>query len=189
MFSMSSAQLQSIKKTVNTYKVSFTRYTPNRNGEGEPWPAGSSLGRYSVRSGSSVSHPTGLTGQHLQGLSLTSAWCLHMFLVKKYWPQGTAQLKSQETLYRLFPLVYPLRPDPVIQTHPSIVPHIQVANTSRHPRQELKNFWQFLTLGSSLLVPVLFGDLLTLPLPYLLSGIPPSFLVLLVPWICLPLAP
>lgn len=104
-----------------------------------PWPAGSSLGRYSVKTGSSVSHPTGLTGQYLQGLSLKSAWCLHMVLVKKYWPQGTTQLKSQEILYRLFPLVCPLRPDPFIQAHPSIVPHIQAANTSRRPRQELKS--------------------------------------------------
>lgn len=189
MFSMSSAQLQSIKNIVNTYKVSFTRYTPNRNGEGEPWPAGSASGRYSVRSGSSISHPTGLTGQHLQGLSPKSAWCLRTVLVKKRWPQGTAQVEPRETPYRLLPPLCARRRDPFMQTHPRIPPHIQAAHTSRRPRQELKNLWQFLTLGSSLLVPVLFGDPLALPLPYLLSGIPPSSLVLLVPWICLPLAP
>lgn len=40
MFRMSSAQLQSIKNIVNTYMVSFTRYTPNRNAEGEPVASG-----------------------------------------------------------------------------------------------------------------------------------------------------
>lgn len=40
MFRMSSAQLQSIKNIVNTYTVSFTRSTPNRNAEGEPVASG-----------------------------------------------------------------------------------------------------------------------------------------------------
>lgn len=40
MFRMSSTQLQSIKNTVNTYKVSFTIYTPNRNGEAGPVASG-----------------------------------------------------------------------------------------------------------------------------------------------------
>lgn len=40
MFRTSSAQLQSIKNIVNTYMVSFTRYTPNINAEGEPVASG-----------------------------------------------------------------------------------------------------------------------------------------------------
>ena len=36
MFRLFSAQLQSIKKAVNTYKVSFTTPTTNRNAEEEP---------------------------------------------------------------------------------------------------------------------------------------------------------
>ena len=153
-----------------------------------PWPAGSSLGWCSGRSGSSVSHPMGLTGQYLQSLSLKSAGCLHMVLVKKYWPQGTTQLKPQKTLYRLFPLVCPLHPDPFIQTHLSIVAHIQAANTSRRPRQELKSraasdCW-ILTFG-----PCSFWWSPRSPSPLPLSAIPPSFLVLLAPWVCLPLEP
>lgn len=146
-----------------------------------PWPAGGSLGWFSVRSGSCVSHLVGLTGQYLQSLSLKSAWCLHMVLVKKYWPQRTTQLKSQKTLYRLFPLVCPLCSDPFIQTHLSTVRHIQAANTSRRPRQELRSraasdSWT-LTFG-----PCSLWWSPRSPSPPPLSGSPPSFLVLLVPW-------
>lgn len=36
MFRMSSTHLQSIKSAINTYKVSFTIHTPNKNAEAQP---------------------------------------------------------------------------------------------------------------------------------------------------------
>lgn len=59
MFTMCSAQLQSIKNAVNTYKVSFAIFASNTMVEAQPpWPVGSSSWQSHLGGGSNAALPT-----------------------------------------------------------------------------------------------------------------------------------
>lgn len=191
-------QLQSIKNAVNTYQVSFTIYTPNRNREAEPSPVDSSLQLYNSEGGSSACpikcHPRGLWDSVCNVHHWSQPWTSKWSLLR--WKSIASKGQHSRNLRKCYIIFSGMSPGSwsfLINPHEHHAAHalsasskyqqVYWASTQNSCSPWLLNpgldphFWSLDSLGNPYPSP-------SSPHP-LLSSISPLVLVLLAPWVFL----